>query len=254
MNHGKGPLIWLATLLVAGAATTLDAATVTVFAAASLTDSLQEIATAYERESGDRIVFNFAAASFLARQIAEGAPADIFFSADEAKMDWLEELGLVVKDSRTSRLSNSLVVVVTADSPLTIESAEGLADAKITRIALADPKIVPAGIYAKQYLEQVKLWAAVRRKVIPTANVRAALAAVESGNVEVGIVYGTDAAISPRVKVAYKVPESETPAISYPLALLKEARDVDAAKRFLKYLNSDEAGRVFAAYGFIVRH
>jgi molybdate transport system substrate-binding protein len=123
----------------------------------------------------------------------------------------------------------------------------------VKHIALADPKTVPAGIYAKEYLEKNKLWTAVGPKVIPTDNVRAALAAVESGNVEIGMVYKTDAAISKKVRVAYEIPARNTPAIRYPMAVLKETKELAAAQRFLKHLDSAEAGRVFAKFGFIVR-
>ena len=234
-------------------AITAHTATVNVFAAASLTESLKEIAASFAKQTGDKIVFNFGASSFLARQIEEGAPADIFFSADEAKMDGLEKKGLIVKETRTSRLSNSLVIVVADDSSLKITSAKDLAGPVVRRVALAEPKTVPAGIYAKEYLEKLKLWPAIQPKVVPTDNVRAALAAVESGNAEAGIVYKTDAAISKKVKVAYEVPPAEGPAISYPMAAVKESRQLESAKTFLKYLNSDEAGRVFEKFGLIVR-
>jgi molybdate transport system substrate-binding protein len=246
----------LAALIIAlslpGAAT-LIAADVHVFAAASLTDCLKEIAFAYERQTADKIVFNFGASSFLARQIEEGAPADIFFSADEAKMDGLEKKGLIVKETRKSRLSNSLVVVVATDSALRIKSARDLADAKVKRIALADPKTVPAGVYSKAYLERLNLWPAIESKIVPADNVRAALAAVESGNVEAAMVYKTDAAISKKVKVACEVPSSDTPGISYSIAAVKDSKQLDAARRFLKHLGSDEAGRVFEKFRFIVR-
>ena len=147
-------------------------------------------------------------------------------------MDVLEMAGLIVKETRRSRLSNSLVIVVAGDSPLQVRSAEDLADARVKRIALADPKAVPAGIYARAYLEQAKIWPAVQRKIVPTENVRAALAAVESGNVDAGIVYKTDAAVSRKVKVAYAVKAKEGPEISYPVAVLKESARIDAAKKF----------------------
>jgi molybdate transport system substrate-binding protein len=230
----------------------LRAAEVTVFAAASLTDSLKEIAAAYEKQSGDKIIFNFAASSLLARQIEEGAPADVFFSADEAKMDSLEQKGLIVSATRKSRLSNMLVIIVAADNALKIAAPEGLATPEVKQIALADPKVVPAGIYAKEYLEKRKLWTAVESKVIPTENVRAALAAVESGNVEATIVYKTDAAISKKVKVAYEISASEGPAISYPVAVIKESKVAPAARKFVEYLNSQDTSRVFESYGFIV--
>ena len=231
----------------------LSAATLHVFAAASLTDSLKEIAAAYEKQTGDKIMFNFGASSFLARQIEEGAPADIFFSADEAKMDGLEKKGLIVKETRISRLSNALVIVVTSDSALRIQSAADLAGPTVKRLALADPKTVPAGIYAREYLKRAGLWTVIEPKVIPTDNVRAALAAVESGNVDAGMVYKTDAAISRRVRIAYAIPAKESQDISYPVAVLKESKHLDAARRFLKHLGSDEAGRVFQNSGFIVR-
>ena len=239
--------------LIAIAALNAGAAELKVFAAASLMESLQEIAAVYEKQTGDKIVFNFGASSFLARQIEEGAPADIFFSADEAKMDGLAKQGLIVKGTRVSRLANSLVIVVASDNALPIKSATDLTDARVKRIALADPKTVPAGIYAKDYLERSRLWPALASKIVPTDNVRAALAAVESGNVEAGMVYKTDAAISKKVKVAYEVPSKETPAISYPMAAVKDAKQPAAARKFLEHLNSAEAARVFARRGFIVR-
>jgi molybdate transport system substrate-binding protein len=231
----------------------LQAAEINVFAAASLTDSLKEIAVAYEKNSGDKIIFNFAASSMLARQIEEGAPADIFFSADEAKMDSLQKKNLIDPATRKSRLGNSLVVVVAADSALQIQSASDLTNASIKQITLADPKAVPAGVYAKAWLEKQKLWPAVEPKVVPTENVRGALAAVESGNVEAGVVYKTDAGISKKVKIAYVVPAGDAPVISYPMALVKESTQPDAAKKFLNYLDSQTAGDTFKKFGFSLR-
>ena len=230
-----------------------NAAALNVFAAASLTDSLKEISRNYEKRNEVKMSLNFGASSLLARQIAEGAPADIFFSADEARMDAVERNGLVLKGTRRSRLSNSLVVVVASDSALIIKSSHDLTNARVQRIALADPKTVPAGIYAREYLEKLRLWPAVASKVVPTDNVRAALSAVESGNVEVGIVYKTDAGISKKVKIAYQVPASDSPVISYPMAVMKESKQPEAAKRFLNYLDSEEAAQVFEKFGFIVR-
>ncbi|MEO8426203.1 MAG: molybdate ABC transporter substrate-binding protein, partial [Verrucomicrobiota bacterium] len=184
------------------ATTALPAATINVFAAASLTESLKQIAATYERRSGDKVIFNLGASSFLARQIEEGAPADIFFSADEAKMDGLESKGLIMKETRKSRLSNSLVIVIASEKGAAITNPKDLATDKVKRLALAEPKTVPAGIYAKAFLQKQNLWPAVQAKVVPTENVRAALSAVEAGNAEAGIVYKTDAAISKKVHVA----------------------------------------------------
>lgn len=245
-------MILMACLGALAAGVSLSAATVTVFAAASLTESLKEIATAYEKQAGDKIVFNFAASGPLARQIEEGAPADLFFSADEAKMDAVEKKGLVVKATRQSRLSNRLVVVSTADSPLAIAAPGDLALPRVKRVALGDTKTVPAGTYAKEYLAQAGVWSGVEKKVVPCENVRAVLAAVESGNVDAGIVYKTDAAISTKVKVVFEVAAKDSPKISYPMALVKESRQPEAARKFLAHLAGPEAGAVFARRGFIL--
>ena len=138
-------------------------------------------------------------------------------------------------------------------SLLKITSAADLGRAEVKRVALADPKTVPAGIYAKAYLTKTKLWPAVATKIIPTDNVRAALAAVESGNVEAGMVYKTDAGISKKVKIACEITGADAPAISYPMALLKESKEPEAARKFLAHLASDEAGRVFEKFGFLLR-
>src|SRR5437016_7861090 len=177
MNGWKYPFTWLALAFVACAAATLHAVTINVFAAASLTESLKEIAAGYEKQTRDKVRFNFGASSFLARQIEEGAPADIFFSADEAKMDGLEKKGLVMKETRRSRLSNSLVIVVAAEQGAAVSIPRDLATDNVKRLALAEPKTVPAGIYAREYLQKQNLWPAVAAKVVPTENVRAALAA-----------------------------------------------------------------------------
>jgi molybdate transport system substrate-binding protein len=229
-----------------------EAAEIRVFAAASLTDSMKEVASAYEKESGDKVVFNFGASSMLARQIEEGAPADIFFSADEAKMDGLEAKESIEKGTRKVRLSNSLVIVVATKNGAAINSPKDLAAPNVKRVALGDPRAVPIGVYAREYLEKLKLWDSIRPKVVATENVRAALAAVEAGNADASIVYKTDAAISKKVKVAFEVPVEEGPKIRYPMAMLKEAKEPQAAKKFFEHLSSDESAKIFEKYGFVV--
>ena len=229
----------------------LRAAQVTVFAAASLTESLRQIAADYQKVSGDTIVFNFGASGTLSRQIEAGAPADVFFAADEAKADALEKKGLLVRGTRTSWLGNSLVIVTTPDN-LTLHAPTDLTNATVQHLALGDVKIVPAGTYAKAYLEKLAIWSAVEPKVVPCENVRAVLAAVDSGNVDAGVVYKTDAAISQKVKVAYEVPIADSPKITYPLALVKDAPQPEAAKKFIAYLATAGATKVFQQFGFIV--
>ena len=227
-------------------------ATVVVFAAASLTDCLKEIAAWYEKKTGDKLVFNLAASSTLAMQIRAGARADLFFSADEARMQALEDEGLIVKGTRRSRLSNSLVIVVATERGAEVSSPQDLAGPRVKRLALADPQAVPAGVYAREYLRRANLWSAIQPKVVPMENVRAALAAVEAGNVDAGIVYKTDAAISRKVRIACEVPRQGGPLISYPMALLVDAPQPEAARRFLEHLGSEQAEAVFRKLGFIV--
>lgn len=227
-----------------------QAAQLTIHAASSLTDAMKEISAAYEKESGDKVRLNFDASSILARQIEEGAPADVFLSADEAKMDALEKAGRLAPGTRKTLLSNTLVIVVPSDSNLKIQSAADLA--KVERIAISQPSSVPVGIYSKEYLNKLGLWDKVSAKVIPTQNVRGSLAAVESGNVEAGFVYKTDALISKKVKVAYEIPAAEGPKINYPVAVLATSSDLAAAKKCLAYLESDAALSIFRKYGFVI--
>lgn len=242
----------LLAVLLPTLATAAHAADIQVFAAASLTDAMREIAATYEKEHGDKLVLNLGASSALARQIQEGAPADLFLSADEAKMSSLERNGLLLAGTRRSVLSNTLVIVVPNDSSLKIAGAKDLAASSLRALALAEPQIVPAGIYAKEYLQKIGIWSKVIDRVVPTENVRAALAAVESGNVDAAIVYKTDAGISKKVRIAHEVPRAEGPVISYPFAVLAESRQPDAARKFLAYLVSPAALDVFRKYGFLI--
>lgn len=242
---------WLISGLAAAIVLSSHATELNVFAAASLSDALTEIAGSYEPVSGDRLRYNFAASSALARQIKEGAPADVFFSADEAKMDDLVRGNLVATETRHSLLSNTLVIVVNADGGAAVTTPADLEKSTVGRIALAEPQSVPAGIYAKEYLQKAGLWKKVTDKVVPTENVRACLSAVETGNADAGIVYKTDALYSNKVKIAYEVTAAEGPKISYPLAVMKESRNADAARKFVAHLASPQARAIFAKYGFL---
>ena len=230
---------------------TTNAAEVKVFAAASLTDALQAIAKAYEVQSSDKIIFNFAGSNVLARQILQRAPADIFLSADEAEMDAVAESGLLATKSRRNLLSNTLVIILPIDSGLSLRGPGDLAKGDFKRIAVGDPETVPAGVYAKKYLQGKGIWNSLQGRIVPTENVRAALAAVASGNADAGIVYKTDALISNRIKLAYEVPAMEGPQILYPIALMKDAEASEAARKFLDYLESPQAAAIFAHYGFL---
>lgn len=224
-----------------------------VHAASSLADACNKIGAIYSKKSGDSVKFNYAASNVLARQIDEGAPGDLFISADEAKMDFLEKADRLLEGTRKSLLSNALVLIVAADSRVAIASPKDLAKSEVKRIVLAEPQSVPAGIYAKKYLQEIDMWGKIIDKVIPSENVRAVLAAVESGNVDAGIVYKTDAMISKRVKVVYEVPINEGPKISYPFAVVKESKHPEAAKKLLNHFASKEGLGIFKEYGFIIQ-
>jgi molybdate transport system substrate-binding protein len=249
MNFLRQLLSGIALLLLA-LPSLMQADDLTVFAAASLTDALKEIATDYEKTGGDKIVFNFAASGTLELQIRHGAPADLFLSADEAKMNDLAQDGLLLVGTRKDLLTGSLVIIVPADSALTLTSATQLADPKFKKIALGETHIVPAGIYAKAYLQKIGIWDQVAPRVIPLESVRAALAAVETGNVDAGIVYKTDAMHSARVKVAFAVPDADGPAIVYPAAVVKDSKHAAAAQKFLDYLARPGSLAIFQRYGF----
>jgi molybdate transport system substrate-binding protein len=228
-----------------------NAAEVKVYAAASLTDAMQAIATAYGSQSKDTILFNFAGSNVLARQIVQRAPADIFLSADEAEMDVVAKSGLIENNSRRDLLANTLVVIVPKDSNLNVRKPGDLAKGEFKRIALGDPETVPAGVYARKFLEGKGVWNSLQNKIVPTENVRSALAAVASGNADAGIVYKTDALISDRVKVVYEVPAAAGPKILYPVALIKDPAASEAALKFLDFLESPPAASIFAHYGFL---
>jgi molybdate transport system substrate-binding protein len=223
-----------------------------VSAAASLTDSLKEIRTAYQTKSEHSVKFNFGPSSGLARQIDEGAPADLFFSADLPQMDGLDKKGRLEPGTRKNLLSNQLVIIVPADSKVVISSPKDILKADIKRIALAEPSSVPVGVYSRKYLTDEGLWDQVKPKVVPVQDVRATLASVESGNVEAGFVYKTDAAVSKKVKIVYEVPIDKGPKITYPVAIVKESKRKVAARDFITYLQSSAAKDAFKKYGLIV--
>jgi molybdate transport system substrate-binding protein len=229
------------------------AADLRVSAASSLTDALHDIARVYEGATHDTLVFDFGASNLLARQIAEGAPSDVFISADELKMDQLQQRGFIIKGSRRGIVSNTLVIIVPSDSNLKITRAADLITHSISNIAVAEPQSVPAGIYAKEYLSRIHVWDRIKEKIVPTENVRAALAAVQSGNVQAGIVYRSDALISRAVRIAFEVPRTEGPKISYPAAIVADSKQKPAAQRFINFLQSPRAQEIFRKYGFVIK-
>jgi len=235
-------------------ATTTQAAEVTVFAAASLKNALDDAAKAYESKSGDKIVVSYAASSALAKQIESGAPADIFFSADLDWIDYLQEKKLIDVASRHSLLGNTLVLIAPNNSTvsLTIEKNFPLLQAlgRDGKLAMASVDSVPAGKYGKASLTYLGVWDAVAPRVVQAENVRAALAFVAKSEAALGIVYGTDAKSEPAVRVVGTFPEDSHPKIVYPVAVLASAKP--EARKFLDFLLSPEAAPAFEAQGFSI--
>ncbi|WXH30531.1 Molybdate-binding protein ModA [Myxococcus stipitatus] len=221
-----------------------------VFAAASTTDVLQELRPVFAKATGHSVVLALGSSGDLARQAMAGAPADVLLSADVARMDAVQTAGLVQPGTRVDLLSNKLVVVVPVDAKGPLARPQDLKGVK--RLALADPALVPAGIYAKAWLEKVGLWKDVTSKVVPALDVRGALAAVEAGRVDAGVVYATDAAQSKKVRVAFEVPAADAPRIVYPLAALSKGRSPEAGRAFVRFLQSEPARAAFARHGFVV--
>ena len=231
---------------------TAQARDITVFAAASLTDALTRAAAAYEARTGDHAVLAFAGSSALARQIEQGAPADLFVSANEAWMDALETGGMIDSASRIDLLGNTLVLIAhgTAE-PVTLDATldlPGLLNGG--HLAMALVQAVPAGIYGKAALESLGLWDRVEPMVAQTDNVRAALALVATGEAPLGITYATDALADPRVHVIGTFPPGTHPAITYPAAVTAQAAQPQAARDFLTWLQTPEARAIFVAQGF----
>jgi molybdate transport system substrate-binding protein len=229
---------------------------VTIFAAASLQTALDAIGAAWNAETGNTAILSYAGSSALARQIEEGAPAEIVMSADLTWMDYLAEHDLVVADTRINLLGNRLVLVAPVESTITVEIGPDLDLAGLLgeggRLAVADTAAVPAGVYAKAALESLGLWESVAGRLAETENVRAALALVSTGEAPFGIVYATDDNADPTVKPLGEFPEDSHPPIIYPAAVTTEGVDNALAGEFLSYLRSVTALCIFAGQGFTI--
>ncbi|MDB9448955.1 molybdate ABC transporter substrate-binding protein [Dolichospermum circinale] len=223
-----------------------------ISAAASLKEALEEIKPLYQQSKPNvKINYNFGSSGALQQQIEQGAPADIFISAAKKQVDALEQKGLLVAGTRNIIAKNRLVLVV-PKNVVGITSFYGLKDAKVKKIAIGEPRSVPAGQYAQQVLEKLKIWSEIKSKLVFANNVRQVLASVESGNADAGLVYITDAKISDKVKVVVTADEKYHSPIIYPLAVVKRSKNVDAAKEFSQFLSSNQAKTVFKKYGFIL--
>ena len=225
--------------------------TITVSAAASLQDALDEITPQFIQAYPDIVVdYNFASSGALQRQIEQRAPADMFFSAAAPQMQALSDKNLVLSDSRQDIVANRLVLIAPAASKLAITDITQLKDAEGSRFAVGEFRSVPAGQYAEQVFDKLGLLESFHSKFIFGNNVRSVLAAVESGNVDVGIVYATDAILSNQVQVLTTVPAEFHPSIVYPIAIVQNTAHPQAAQTFINFLTTDTAQAIFQEFGF----
>lgn len=223
---------------------------ITISAAASLKNALDEIKPLYEEKNHDiKLVLNFGSSGTLQQQIEQGAPVDLFISAGKSQMDSLEEKQLLVNASRVNLLGNELVLIVGKDNN-TISSFADLSKAEAKHIGIGKPESVPAGKYAKEVLSSLELWDNLKPKCVEAKDVRQVLAYVETGDAEAGLVYKSDTIASDKVKIAAAAPDGSHNPIVYPAAVIKSSKNSAAAGEFLKFLNSTDAKRVFIKYGF----
>ncbi len=227
---------------------------VLVFAAASLKNALDEVAAQWQRETGKKVAVSYAASNTLIKQIEQGAPADIFMSADLDWMDYGQQKDLIKPDTRSNLLGNRLVLVAPKEANASVNIAPGFdlaAALKGGRLAMGNVDAVPAGKYGKAALEKLGAWDGVKDKIAQAESVRAALVLVSRGEALLGIVYQTDAASDPGVKIVGTFPENTHPPITYPIALTKESHNADA-QTFLNYVRSPAARPAFERQGFTI--
>lgn len=225
--------------------------TILVAAPASLADALEEIDPLFESANPSvRVSYNFAASGSLQQQIEQGARVDVFISAASRQMDALQGKGFIVANSRRNLLINSLVLVVPTNSPLDVSGFRQLIHPKVDRIAVGEPRSVPAGHYAEELFRNLGLLEQLRPKFVYSNSVRNVLAAVESGNADAGAVYATDAKVSNRVRQVATAPSNLHSPIVYPIAMVAASRRQQAGRTYLQFLTSAQAQAVFRRYGF----
>jgi molybdate transport system substrate-binding protein len=223
---------------------------VTVSAAISLKDALDQLGREYERDHpGANIAFNYGGSGTLQHQIEQGAPVDIFFSAAQKQMDTLQSEGLILADTRHDIVANDLVLIAPSASD-DIHTFQDLARSNVKTVALGEPETVPAGMYAQQTLEKLSLWEAVKKKAVYAKDVRQVLTYVAAGDADAGLVYRTDAQTSPKIRTIFTAPPSSHDPIVYPAAVLKNSKNQSAARAFLEFLETPHALEIFKTYGF----
>ncbi|MBQ6131151.1 MAG: molybdate ABC transporter substrate-binding protein [Selenomonadaceae bacterium] len=222
-----------------------------VSAAASLTNAMNELAELYAKDNPNvKIIFNFGSSGALQQAIENGGETDLFFSAAQKQMNALDEKGELADGTRKDLLRNEVVLIVPIDSDKNISDFNDAATAKVEKIALGEPKGVPVGQYSEEIFTALNILDAVKAKAVYGSDVRQVLAWTESGEVDCGVVYATDAAISDKVKVICAAPEGSHKPVIYPAAAIKSSKNLDAAKKFLDFTGSDAAKKIFVKYGF----
>jgi molybdate transport system substrate-binding protein len=224
---------------------------ITVSAAISLKNAFEEIGRLYESQHRTKCVFNFGASGDLAKQITGGAPVDVFASASEKDMDAVDKQGLIVAGTRAYFAANSIVLTVPAGAKTSIKSFEGLRAAEIAKIAVGNPKTVPAGRYAEEVFSSYHLLPSLKDKLIYVENVRQVLDYVARGEVDAGVVYATDAAVrSKEIKIIVAAPEASHKPVLYPIAIVKGTKSETDAKAFIAVVLSPEGWKILQKYGF----
>ncbi len=234
--------------------TDTDEKEVMVFAAASLKDVLEEIDKAFQAEGNDsKVTFVFESSGTLQKQIAEGAPCDIFVSAAKSNMDALEKDDIIAVDTRKDLLSNQLTLIVSKESKQSVNTVNDLLAGNISKVAIGETATVPAGKYAKESLENLKLWQDLEGKFVLCNNVRQVLTYVENGDAECGFVYKTDALIMNKDCKMIAMPADSYGEIVYPAAIMVDSKDNEEVKAFYQFLSSDKAKNIFEQFGFVVK-
>lgn len=221
-----------------------------VLAAASLTDVLTELSQTYKDITGVTVIFSFASSGALQTQIESGVPADIFFSAAQRQMNVLEEKGLINIDTRKNLLENKVVLIAPANSTLNIKSFNDIANPNVKKVGLGEPKSVPVGQYSEEILNHLSILDIAKSKAIYGSDVRNVLSWVETGEIDCGIVYETDAKIANNINIITQAPEGSYQRVIYPIAVINYSNNKEEAQKFINYISTDSSMEVFKKYGF----
>ena len=225
-----------------------------ISAAASMTDAMKEIADNYQKKNPNiKLVLNFGSSGALQQAIEQGAPADVFVSAAQKQMDALEKKGLLADGTRKNLLENKVVLIVPKNSKIDLAKFEDVLKDEVKKIGLGEPKGVPVGQYSEEIFKKLGIIDKVTEKAVYGSNVRQVLSWVDAGEVDAGVVYATDAAVSKENKVICTAPEGSHKPVIYPMAIIKSTKQLDAAKAFATYLAGADAKKVFEKYGFAVK-